>query len=89
MRQHGHLDFLGLDLLADIFRRSPNRQTGDEDREDDEQQHAVHAGTDAAYDDLSELDVDQRNHSAKCGEEIVHGIDRTAGCGRRDHGEQR
>ena len=63
--EHRHLDFLGLDLLADIFRRAADHQAGDEDREDDEQQHAVQAGADAADDDLAELDVDQRDHAAE------------------------
>ena len=53
--EHRHLDFLRLDLLADIFRRAADHQAGDEDRDDDEQQHAVHAGADAADDDLAEL----------------------------------
>ena len=34
--EHRHLDFLGFDLLADIFRRAANHQAGDENRNDDE-----------------------------------------------------
>src|SRR5215470_14235496 len=41
--EHRHLDLARLDLLADIFRRAADHQAGDEDREDDEQQHAIHA----------------------------------------------
>ena len=67
--EHRHLDFLGFDLLADIFRRAANHQAGDENRNDDEQQHAVHAGADAADDDLAELDIDQRNDAAQRGKQ--------------------
>ena len=87
--EHRHLDFLRLDLLADIFGRAPDHQAGDEDRDDDEQQHAVHAGADAAEDDLAELDVDERNHAAERGEGIVHGVDRAARRVGGDHREQR
>ena len=66
--EHGHLDLLGLDLLADILGRAAHHQAGDEDRDDDEQQHAVEAGADAADDDLAKLDVDQRDHAAERGE---------------------
>ena len=38
--------------------------------DDDEQQHAVEAGADAADDDLAELDVDQRDHAAERGERV-------------------
>src|SRR5882672_8643935 len=39
--QHRHLDFPRLDFLADIFRRAANHQTRHEDRDDDDDQHAV------------------------------------------------
>jgi hypothetical protein len=63
--EHGHLHLARLDLLAEIFRRAADHQAGDEDREDDEQQHAVEAGADAADDDLAELHVDHRHHAAE------------------------
>ncbi len=66
--KHRHLDLARLDLLADIFRRAADHQAGDEDRQHDEQQHAVEAGADAADDDLAELHVDQRDHAAERGE---------------------
>src|SRR5579859_1185120 len=87
--EHGHLDLACLDLLADIFRCTADHQAGDKDRQHHEQQHAVHAGADAANDDLTELNIDQRNHAAERGEAVMHGVDRTAGSGRGDHGEQR
>src|SRR5262252_1455896 len=87
--EHGHLDLLGLDLLADVLGRAADHQAGDEDRDDDEQQHAVHAGADAADDDLDKLHVDQRDHATERGEGIVHRIDCTAGGRGSDHGEQR
>src|SRR4029450_14107912 len=86
--EHRHLDLLGLDLFADIFGGAADHQAGDEDRNDDEQQHAVHARADAADDDLPELDVDQRDHAAKRGEGIVHGVDGAAGGGGGDDREQ-
>src|ERR1017187_4841067 len=39
--QHDHLDFLLLDLLPQIFRGAAHHQSGDENREDGEQEHAV------------------------------------------------
>src|SRR5882724_4999472 len=77
--EHRHLDFARLDLLADIFRGAADHQARDEDREHDEQQHAVEAGADAADDDFAELHVNQRDHAAKCCEAVMHGIDRAAG----------
>src|ERR1019366_4210495 len=87
-REHRHLDFARLDLLADIFRRAADHQASDEDRQHDEQQHAVKAGADAADDDFTELHVDQRNHAAMRGETIMHGVDRAAGGRRGDDGKQ-
>ena len=40
-RQHHHLDFLLLDLLAQVFGRAAHHQAGDEHGEHGEQQHAV------------------------------------------------
>src|SRR6202047_374780 len=88
-RQHRHLDFARLDLLADIFRRAADHQACDKDRDDDKDQHAVEPGTHAADDDFTELDVDQRNHAAERGERIMHGVDGAAGGRRGDDGEQR
>jgi len=82
------LTSFALDLLADIFRRAADHQAGDEDRQDNEQQHAVHAGADAADDDLAELDVDERDHAAERSERVVHRIDGAARRGRGDDGEQ-
>src|SRR2546430_961349 len=87
--EHRHLHLFGLDLLTDVFGRAADHQAGDEDRDDDEQQHAVHAGADPADDNLAELHVDQRDHAAERGEGIVHGIDGAAGGGGGDDREQR
>ncbi len=86
--EHRHLDLLGLDLLAEVFRRAPDHQAGDEDREDDEDEHAVEARAHAADDDLAELHVDERDHAAERGEAVVHGVDRAARGRRGDDGEQ-
>ena len=82
-----------LTSLASIFLPTysgvrPDHQAGDEHRDDDEQQHAVEAGADAADDDLAELHVDERDHAAERGEAVVHGVDGAAGGGRGDDGEQ-
>ena len=87
--EHRHLDLLGLDLLAEILRRAADHQPGDEHGDDDEQQHAVEAGADAAEDDLAELHVDDRDHAAERREAVVHGVDRAAGGGRGDDREER
>ena len=71
--EHRHLDLLRLDLLAQVLRRAPDHQAGDEHRDDHEDQHAVEARAHAAEDDLAELDVDQRDHAAERRELVVHG----------------
>src|SRR6202167_2139196 len=87
--EHRHLDFARLDLLADIFRGAADHQAGDEDRQHDEQQHAVETGADAADDDFAELHVDQRNHAAERGKGVMHGVDGATGRRRGDDREQR
>ena len=88
-RQHRHLHVVGLDFLAEIFRRAADHQTGDEDREHDEDEHSVESGADAAENDFAELDVEQRNETAERGERIVHRIDRAARRVGRDRGKER
>ena len=81
-----------LTSLASIFlptySAAPHHQAGDEHRHDDEQQHAVHAGADAADDDLAQLHIDERIMPPSAVEAVMHGVDGAAGGGRRDHGEQ-
>ena len=48
MTSDGHLHLVGLDLLAEVFRRAAHHQPGDEHRDDREDQHAVESGADAA-----------------------------------------
>src|SRR5665213_2018251 len=88
-RQDGHLDLLALELLAEIFGRAPDHQSGDEHGDDGEGEDAVEAGADAAEDDLAELDIDQRHHAAERHEAVMHGIDRAAGGVGGDGGEER
>src|SRR5207237_79790 len=57
--------------------------------ENDEDQHPVHSGADAAEDDLAELDVQQRHQTAQRREAVVHRVDRAAGSVGRDRGEER
>src|ERR1035441_4102984 len=45
--EHDHLDFFLLDLFSQVFRSAAHHQSGDEDRQDGEQQHAVQARSDA------------------------------------------
>ena len=63
-RDDGHLDFLLLDLLADVFRRAADHQAADEDGDDRIDQHAVEAGAHSAEDHFVGLDVEQRNETA-------------------------
>ena len=51
--EHDELDLARLDLLAQELGRAADHQPGDEDGEQDEQQHPVQAGADAAEDDLA------------------------------------
>src|SRR6185312_5966060 len=46
--ERGHLDLVGLDLLAQVLRRSPDHEAGDEHGDDDEGQHAVEPRAHAA-----------------------------------------
>ena len=86
--EHRHLHLLRLDFLAEIFWRAPDHQPGDKDSDDDEQEHAVEAGADAAEDDLAELDQQHRNQTAERRKAVMHGIDGTIGGRRRRHRPQ-
>ncbi len=82
--EHRELDLVRLDALAEVFGRAPDHETCDEDREDDEEEHPVEPRTDAAEDDLAELDVHERDEAAEWREGIVHGVHRAARGVRRD-----
>ena len=91
--QHGHLDVIGFDLLAEIFRSSPYHQTGNENRQHDENKNAVKSRTDSPENNFTEHDIDQRNHSTQRRERVMHAIhgattgvgrDRSKQCGVRD-----
>ena len=86
--EHRHLDLFRFKLLAEVFRRASDHQPGDEHRDDDEQQHAVEAGADAAEDDLAQHDVDHRHHAGDRQQAVVHVVDGAAGRIRGDGGEQ-
>ena len=87
--EHGHLHFLGLDLLAEIFGRATDHQASDEDRDDRHHQEAVEAGADAAGQDLAELDHEHRHEAADRRERAMHGIDAAIGEAGGHGGEQR
>ena len=59
------LTSLASSFLPSIFGRAADHQPGHEHGHDDEQQHAVEPGADAADDDLAQLHVDQRDHAAR------------------------
>ncbi len=40
--------------------------------------HEVPGVSDAAYDDLAELDFEEWHHAAQHGERVMHGVDRAA-----------
>src|ERR1035438_6510094 len=86
--EHDHLDFLLLDLLAEILRRAADHHTGEEYRQDGEQEHAVQARSDAAEDHFAQLDVDHRHEAAEWGEAIVRVVDGAAACVGGDDGEE-
>ena len=67
-----HLDFLLLDFLADVFRRAPDHQAGDEHADDGVEQHAVEARADAAENHFVGLHVEQRHEAAERREAVVH-----------------
>ncbi len=87
--EHRHLHVVGLDLLAEILRRPADHQAGDEHRQDDEDEDAVHPGADAAEDHLAEHDVDERHQAAERRERVVPAVDRAAARVGRDRGEER
>ena len=87
--QHGQLHVVRFDLLAEVFGRSPDHQSGDEDGEHDEEEHAVHPGADAAEDHFAEHDVEQRDRAADRREGVVPRVDRAAGGVGGDRGEER
>ena len=80
----GELDLARGDLLAQVLRRPPDHQAGDEHGDDGEDEHAVQARTGAAGRDLTELHVEQRHHAAEAGVGVVERVDRAGrGQGRR------
>ena len=87
--QNRHLHFLGLDLLAEIFRRAPHHQARHEDGDDDEHENAVKTRTDTANDHFAKLHVDERNEAAERREAAMHGVDRAAGRRRGDDRKER
>ena len=87
--EHRHLDLEGLDLLAEVLRRPADHQAGDEHRQDGaDDEHAVHARTDAAGRDLAELHVEQRDETGDRLEAVVPGVDGAGAGAGRDRREQ-
>ena len=84
--QRRHLHLVGLDLLAEIFRRAAHHEPGDEHGDQGEHQHAVEARPDPAEHDLTELDQPHRNEATERREAVVHGVHRAVGRRRRGRG---
>src|SRR5262245_39622282 len=55
--QHGHFDFLLLNFLANIFGRPSHHQTSYEHRKHGIHEHPVQSSTNAAKNNLSQLNV--------------------------------
>ena len=85
--QHRHLDFFPFDLLAQILWRPADHQSGDEHRQNGEEQHPVHARPRPAEDHLADLDIEQRHQAADWREAVVHANHRAATCGGSNRGE--
>ena len=77
--ERGHLHFVGLDLLAQVFRRAADHQPGHEHGHDDEHQHAVEPAAHAAEHDFAELHQPHRHQPAERRERIVHRVDAAVG----------
>ena len=88
-RQHRHLHLVGLDLLAEIFRRASDHEAGHEHGDDDEQQHAEQARARPADDDLVEHHVGHQHDAGQRHEAVVHGVDGAVRRGGRHDREQR
>src|SRR6266478_8345717 len=70
-RQHGHLDVIGLDFLAEVLWSPANHQPCDENRKDDKHHDAVEASAHSAENNFPYHDIDQRDHAAKRRKRIV------------------
>ena len=89
-RQRGELDLARLDLLAQVLGRPAHHQPADEDRQEDEEQHRVEAGADAAEDHLARAQAGHRHRAAQAGERLQRGVDRAVrGDGRGGRPERR
>jgi hypothetical protein len=88
-RQHHHLDFLLLDLLAQVFGRAAHHQAGDKHRQDGEQQHAVEARAHASENHFAQLDIDQRHQAAQRRQAVVRVVHRAATGVGGNHREKR
>src|SRR6266566_1572108 len=83
--QHRHHDLLALDLLAQVLRRTPHHEAGDEDRDDGEVEHAVESCADTSKDDLTQRDIGDQHQPAQGRIAIVEAHDRARRGGRRGH----
>src|ERR1700676_1220878 len=82
-RQHGHLDVVRFDFLAQIFWSATYHQPSDEHREDYEDDNSVQARTHAAKNHFSQHDIDQWHHASEWRKRIMLTIyGATTGVGR-------
>ena len=75
--QRGELQLPSAEFLAQVLRRSPDHQPGDEHRDHRQDQHAVQARSGAAGRDLAEHHVQQRRAAAEAGVRVVEAVHRT------------
>ena len=73
------LDLARLDLLAQVLGGATDHQAAEEDRQQDEEQHRVEAGTDTAEDHLAGGEAGHRHGAAEPRERLHRGVDRAIG----------
>ena len=87
-RQHRELHLARLDLLAEIFRRAPDHEAGDEHGDDRDHKEAIEARADAARPDAAGEEVEHRHEPGERRERIEHRVDGAGAGAARSGGEQ-
>ena len=87
-RQHRELHLAHLDFLAEVFGRAADHQSGDEYRDDRDNEKAIKPGADAARPDAAGQNVEHRHEAAERRQRIVHRDDRAGPRPGRADGKQ-
>src|SRR4030042_2624794 len=82
------LYIIGFYLFAQVLRRSADHESCEKNSQHHKHQHSIQSGTDTPENDLTQLDVKQRNQTAQRGKGIMHGVHGAARCIGCDRGEQ-